>query len=158
VDVAADPSRGTVLLVGSSGGHLAQLLPLAALWPRERRAWVTFDTEDARSQLEGERTFWAHHPTTRNVPNLLRNSRLAPRVLRRVRPDVVVSTGAGVAVPFFFTARALGIPTAYLEVYDRVDTPTLTGRLCRPLSSVFMVQWDEQLASYPGAVTVGPVL
>src|SRR5205085_3253134 len=42
---------GRVLLVGSSGGHLAQLLALAQLWPRENRHWVTFDTADAISQL-----------------------------------------------------------------------------------------------------------
>jgi UDP-N-acetylglucosamine:LPS N-acetylglucosamine transferase len=149
---------GRVLFVGSSGGHLAQMLPLAALWPREARAWVTFDTTDARSQLEGERTFWAHHPTTRSVKNLLRNGVLATSVLRQVHPDLIVSTGAAVAVPFFAAARAVGIPTAYLEVYDRIDTPTLTGRLCRPISSLFMVQWDEQLVSYPGAVKVGHVL
>jgi Oligosaccharide biosynthesis protein Alg14 like len=149
---------GRVLLVGSSGGHLAQMVPIAQLWNREDRAWVTFDTPDARSQLDGERTFWAHHPTTRNLKNLARNAVLAAHVLRRVHPDLVISTGAGVAVPFFAAARAAGIPTAYLEVYDRIDTATLTGRLCRPLSSLFMVQWDEQLVQYPGAVNVGHVL
>lgn len=149
---------GRALLVGSAGGHLAQLLPLAALWEREDRAFVTFDTPDARSQLNGERTFWAHHPTTRNVPNLVRNTVLAARVLRQVRPDVVVSTGAGVALAFFAAARAQGVPTVYLEVLDRVDTATLTGRLCAPLTTRFLVQWDEQRAAYPQAVTVGRVL
>ena len=76
---------------------------------------------------------WAHYPTTRNIPNTLRNLRLAMRELRRRRPDVIVSDGAGVAFPFFVVGRLLGIPTVYLEVYDRIDSPTLTGRLCRPL-------------------------
>ena len=76
-------------------------------------------------------------------------------MLPRWRPDVVVSDGAGVAFPFFIVARLLRIPTVYLEVYDRIDSPTLTGRLCRPLSSLFLVQWEEQSRFYPGARVIG---
>jgi hypothetical protein len=149
---------GHALLVGSSGGHLAQLRVVAGLWPAERRTWVTFDTPDALSLLAGEAVHWAHHPTTRSLAKLVRNTGLAWRVLRRRRPDVVLSTGAAVAFPFFVLARLLRIPTVYIEVYDRMDTPTLTGRLCRPFSSLFLVQWEEQRALYPGAVVVGTLL
>ncbi len=105
-----------VLLVGSSGGHLTQLWALRPWWEQGRRTWVTFDSPDATSLLADEETIWAHHPTTRNIANLLRNTWLAWRTLRRVRPDIVVSTGAGVALPFFAFARTFGIPTVYIEV------------------------------------------
>ncbi|GGK08922.1 UDP-N-acetylglucosamine--LPS N-acetylglucosamine transferase [Pilimelia anulata] len=147
-----------VLLVGSSGGHLAQLVALRP-WYRDRpRHWVTFDTPDARSLLADEPVTWAHHPTTRNVPNLLRNLRLAARFLRRHEVAAVVTTGAGVALPFVALARLRGIPTIYIEVYDRIDTPTLTARLCRPFLSAMLVQWEEQRRSYPRATVVGQLL
>jgi UDP-N-acetylglucosamine:LPS N-acetylglucosamine transferase len=149
---------GRALLVGSSGGHLAQLLALAPLWSREQRHWVTFDTADAVSQLVAEDVTWAYHPTTRNVPNLMRNTALAKKVLAEQRPDVIVSTGAAVAYPFFLLGRAMRIPTVYVEVYDRIDSRTVTGRLCRPLSTLFCVQWEEQQRLYPGSVLVGPLL
>src|SRR3954468_11470990 len=60
---------GRVLLVGSSGGHLAQLLALRSWWADRNRVWVTFPLSDARSQLAGEEVVWAHHPTTRNLRN-----------------------------------------------------------------------------------------
>lgn len=150
------PSRA--LLVCSTGGHLTQLLRLRPWWEHHERTWVTFDKADARSHLAGERTVWAYHPTTRNVPNLLRNLRLARRVLREERPDVVVSDGAGVAVPFFWLARRMGIATVYLEVFDRVDSPTLTGRMCRPVTDLFCVQWPEQQRHYKGSIVIGPIL
>lgn len=156
-DARPEPPR-RLLLVGSSGGHLAQLLALRPWWETRERVWVTFATQDAMSRLHGEEVVWAHFPTTRNIPNLLRNLVLAAGVLRRARPDVVVSTGAGVAFPFFLLARAMGIPTVYLEVYDRLDSRTLTGRLCRPLSSLFCVQWEEQAALYKGSHVVGTLL
>jgi hypothetical protein len=146
------------LLVASSGGHLAQLMALEPWWWAWDRTWVTFDTEDAVSLLRGERTVWAYHPTTRNIINLIRNLFLAVRVTRAERPAVVVSCGAGVALPFFVVAWLMRIPTAYIEVYDRIDTATLTGRLCRPFTSRMCVQWEEQLAMYPGAELIGPLL
>jgi Oligosaccharide biosynthesis protein Alg14 like len=152
------PAVLDLLLVCSSGGHLAQLAALSPWMSRHRRHWVCFDTPDAVSVLRDERVTWAHHPTTRNLANLLRNFVLAWALLARERPDVVLSTGAGTALPFFVVARLRGIPTVYLEVYDRMDTPTLTGRLCRPFTDRMLVQWDEQARLYRGAEVVGVVL
>jgi hypothetical protein len=146
------------VLVCSAGGHLAQLLRLRPWWSTHERLWVTFDSPHARSVLGGEIVAWAHHPTTRNVPNLLRNLRLAIRVLSRYRPQLVVSNGAGVAAPFFMVAKLLRIPTVYVEVVDRIDSPTLTGRLCYPLADLFLLQWEEQRRFYPRGIVVGRLL
>lgn len=153
----ADGGSRRVLFASSSGGHLSQLLQLRSWWTHHERQWVTFDLPDARSKLEGEILIPAHHPTTRNIPNMLRNLGLAVRVVRDFRPDVIVSNGAGVAVPFFVVAKLLRIPTVYVEVYDRIDSRTMTGRLCAPLASLFLVQWPEQQELYPSSVLVGPL-
>ena len=55
----------------------------------------------------------------------------------------------------FIVARIMRVPTVYLEVYDRIDSPTLTGKLCRPFTSLFVVQWEEQRKFYPGARVIG---
>ena len=146
------------LLVCSSGGHLLLLHQLREWWERHDRLWVSFQKVDAESMLAGERVVWAFHPTQRNVPNLLRNCRLAWRTIHRERPDVVVSTGAGVAIPFFLVARLFRIKTVYVEAYERIDDPSLTGRLCYPLSDLFVLQWEEQLRFYPKGKVVGALL
>ena len=46
-----------VCLVGSSGGHLTHLYMLKPLWQDKDRFWVTFDKEDARSLLKGEKMY-----------------------------------------------------------------------------------------------------
>lgn len=148
----------TLLFVGSSGGHLAQMVSMSEWWKQHQRTWVTFDTPDAVSALEGENVIWAYHPTTRNPKNTLLNFALSVKTLWRERPDAIVSTGAGVAFPFFVTAWILRIPRVYIEVYDRIDSRTLTGRLCQPLASLFCVQWEEQLECYPNATVIGPLL
>jgi UDP-N-acetylglucosamine:LPS N-acetylglucosamine transferase len=145
-------------LVGSSGGHLAQLLVLEPWWQRYDRFWVTFDKRDARAALGDERTYWCYYPTNRNPWNLFRNTVLAAHVLWKERPDLVVSSGAAVAVPFFFLAPFFGVRTIFIEVVDRVDKPTLTGRLVRRVASAVAVQWREQLVHYPGAQVIGRLL
>lgn len=149
---------GPVLLVSTQGGHLAQLLALRDWWSPREHVWVCPDTPDVVDRLAGERVIRSFSPTTRNVANLIRNVGLAVEVLRRERPALVVSAGAGVAVPFFAVAWMLRIPTVFIEVYDRVDTPTLTGRLCGPFTTRRIVQWKSQLAFYPDARLVGPLL
>ena len=47
--------------------------------------------------LSGERVFYAYGPTERNLPNLLRNIGYAWTLVRRLRPKVIVTTGAGLA-------------------------------------------------------------
>jgi UDP-N-acetylglucosamine:LPS N-acetylglucosamine transferase len=147
-----------VALVCSSGGHLTQLLILREFWGSRDRFWVTFDKVDAISQLAGERIYFCRHPTNRNVINLIRNCFLAIRVLRTEKPDLILSTGAAIAIPFFYLAKFFGAKTAYLEVYDRIDSPTLTGKLVYPVADYFYVQWQDQQKFYPKAILVGELL
>lgn len=144
-----------MMLVASTGGHLTQLLLLRDLWEKHERHWVTFRKPDAVSALAGETVTWAHHPTTRNLPNAWRNLRLAGELVARVRPDVVISSGAGVAFPFFVMARIRQVRTVYVEVFDRIEHPTLTGSLCYPLTDVFALQWLEQKRQYPDGKVIG---
>jgi hypothetical protein len=46
----------------------------------------------------------------------------------------------------------------YVEVYDRIDVPTLTGRLCYPLASRFLLQWEAQKRFYPRGEVIGRLL
>lgn len=150
-------SQRRILFVSSAGGHLSQLLQLEPWWRHHDRRWVTFDLPDARSKLEGEELVPAHYPTTRSLRNMSRNYLVARKQLDEWKPDVVISNGAGTAVPFFIEARRRNIPTVYLEVYDRIDSRTLTGRMVRRFTTEFCVQWPEQQALYPGSRLVGPL-
>lgn len=145
------------LLVASPGGHLQQLAWMRPWWERHERLWVTADDASARAMLEGERIVFSAHPTNRSVRNLARNLVLARRVLREERPDVVVSTGAGVAVPFLWLARRYGAKGVFVEPYDRVDGPSLSARLVAPVVDALVLQREEQRVFHPRGVVLGPV-
>jgi beta-1,4-N-acetylglucosaminyltransferase len=137
------------MLVCSSGGHLLQMVGLRDAWNGGERVWVTFDKADARSLLREERVHYAFGPTNRNIPNLLRNVRLAWRLVRAERPRALITTGAGVAVPFAWTARMLRIPVIYVESFTRIDGLSLSGKLIKPAAQRMYVQWPELAETSP---------
>ncbi|WP_312065991.1 PssD/Cps14F family polysaccharide biosynthesis glycosyltransferase [Leuconostoc lactis] len=146
-----------VALVGSSGGHLTHLYLLEKFWKQEDRFWVTFNKADAQSLLKDERKYNAHYPTNRNIKNLLKNTVLAFKVLWIERPDLIISSGAAVAVPFFYLGKLFGCKTIYIEVFDRIDKPTITGKLVYPVTDRFIVQWPEMKKIYPKAIYLGGI-
>lgn len=146
-----------IALVGSSGGHLTHLVQIDGFWKDKERFWVTFEKPDAISQLRNEKAYWCYFPTNRNIKNLIKNTYLAIKILIKEKPDLIVSSGAAVAIPFFYIGKILNIKLVYIEVYDRIDTPTMTGRLVYPICDEFIVQWEEQLKFYPKAKMIGGI-
>lgn len=146
-----------VCLVGSSGGHLAHLYMLKLFWEDKERFWVTFPKEDAQSLLENEKMYSCYYPTNRNIKNLIKNTYLAIRILKKEKPDLIISSGAAVAVPFFYIGKLMGAKLIYIEVFDRIDKPTLTGKIVYPIVDKFVVQWEEQKKVYPKAINLGSI-
>ena len=147
-----------ICLVGSSGGHLIQLYQLEKWWRNHDRFWVTFDKQDSRSLLIDEETYWCYHPTNRNIKNLIKNTYLAFKILLKEKPDIIISTGAASAIPFFYLGKLFGCKTIYIEVFDRIDLPTVTGKIVYPITDKFILQWEEQKRFYPKGEVLGGIL
>jgi len=145
-------------MVASSGGHLAELFSVRNAWFKYEEVWVTFPTQDARSLLENEKTIWAYHPTNRNIKNLVRNLYLAWRVLRQEKPDVIISTGAGIAVPFIWVGKFLKIPTIFIESITFTDKQSLSGKLVYIFVDHYFVQWPDLARKLDKAIYRGQVL
>ncbi len=140
-----------IALVCSSGGHLFQLFNLKDFWEDKDRFWVTFPTQDTISLLKEERVLRAYYPTNRNIKNLVRNLFFAWRVLRKEKPTAIISTGAGVAVPFIYIGKLLGMRIVYIETIIRPKRITLTGHLIYFIVDKFLVQWPELAQKYKRA-------
>ena len=154
---SSDKRKLKICLVGSSGGHLTHLYMLKPFWSDKNRFWVTFDKEDARSLLSGEKVYSCYYPTNRSIKALIKNTAIAWKVLRKEKPDLIISSGAAVAVPFFYLGKLMGAKLIYIEVFDRIDSLTLTGKVVYPIADKFIVQWEEQKKLYPKAINLGSI-
>lgn len=146
-----------ICLVGSSGGHLTHLYMLKPIFKDKKRFWVTFNKEDSRSLLKGEKVYSCYYPTNRSLKALFINTKLAWNILRKEKPDLIISSGAAVAVPFFYLGKLFGAKLIYIEVFDRINKPTITGKLVYPITDKFIVEWEEMKKVYPKAVNLGSI-
>lgn len=150
--------KPTIGIITSKGGHLYQMHRLKNWWKHYDRFWVTFSGEDSASLLAHERVYWGYYPETRNIINALRHIRLAWEILTRERPTMLISCGAGIAPPFFLVAKLLGIKTVFIEVFDLVKHPSLTGRLVALWVNHFLIQHRSQQKFYKRALYKGTIL
>ncbi|MHA2380286.1 MAG: hypothetical protein ACXADS_13515 [Candidatus Thorarchaeota archaeon] len=74
------------------------------------------------------------------------------------RPRIVLSCGTGLTVPVFYSARALGIKTVFIESLSRVDSLSITGRLLLGKTDLFLVQWEQLSQRTPGGIYGGQLL
>ena len=138
----------TTMLVAISGGHLAQLHMLAPrITAGDDVVWMTDDTAQSRSLLEGERVY--HVPTRppRDTLGVLRDTRVAKRAFAEHRIDRVVSSGAQIALSALIPALLRRVPFSYVESATRVTDLSTTGKLVDRIPTV------HRYVQYPNRVS-----
>lgn len=147
-------------MVASSGGHLTQLLELSTrLRPDREQIWVSFDGDHARSALQGRRAEFIPYIPPRGYRQLALALPKAQAIMRRHRPELVVSTGSGIALAFLPTARVWGSEAHYIESATRSDGPSHTGRLLSKFRRIRLhtqhPAWSDERWTFRGSVFEG---
>ena len=78
--------------------------------------------------------------------------------MTKERPDLIITTGAGIAVPFIYRAKLAGIPSIFIESLTFSEALSLSGRLVYRVADDFLVQWPALSAKYKRARYHGQVL
>ena len=144
-------SKIKIGLVTSRGGHLFQLYQLKEWWQIYDRFWITESGGDSDYLLKKERLYYGFFPESRNVINAIKNAFLGLKILRQEKPDLLVSCGAGIAPPFFLIGKLLGCKLLFIEPYDFIHHPSLSGKLLYHFVDIFLVQHRSQLRFFPKA-------
>lgn len=146
-----------VVLAASGGGHLDLLVRIRRAFDDHERIWLTAPGRRADElRAEGERVETVS-PLDRTRLSPANPSRSALLALR-LRPRVVVTSGAGMVLPFVQAARMLGARTLFVETMARVTSPSASGYLLAGMASESFVQWPELLAFYPWATVCRPAM
>jgi beta-1,4-N-acetylglucosaminyltransferase len=144
-------------LICSHGGHLTETLQIMEALEGHQIFFATYHS----ARDEAIRQLWPAYFTDNigtSVRRMLWAGWWALEVLRRERPDAILSLGAEIAIPFFYWCKILGIKTLFIESWCRVENLSKTGRLVYPVADQFWVQWPQMLATcgpkarYYGAV------
>jgi beta-1,4-N-acetylglucosaminyltransferase len=145
-----------VCIVSSCGGHLTEVRCLLPAYQDLPHFYVLNDKALLPSDMQ-DKTYFIRH-SERDLLFLV-NLWEAFVILRRQRPDVILSTGAGPAVPFALVGRLLfRTQIIFIETITRINKPSLTGRLMYLLSHHFFYQWKGLARYFPYGTCVGPLL
>ena len=72
------------------------------------------------------------------------------------RPDVIITTGAGVTVrTIFFAKKLLRTKIVFINSAADVTEPSRTPVWIRKYADLFLVQWEDMLKVFPHAICCG---
>jgi UDP-N-acetylglucosamine:LPS N-acetylglucosamine transferase len=144
-----------ICIVSSSGGHLTEVRALLPIY-REHEHFSVLNERIPLPADMRDRTIFIRH-SERDWLTLW-NAFEALAILRRERPSVLISTGAGPIVPFAVIAKLFGIPVIFIETLTRISEPSLTGKLMYRLADRFFYQWPSLERFFPNGTYGGPLI
>ncbi len=144
-----------IVAAASFGGHWVQLLRLAR--PLEKSCRVVYLSTAAQcaGMVEGHPFHVLKDFSRWNAWRLVPALAHAMGILRRERPDAVLTTGAAPGLVVVVAARMLGIRTVWVDSVANVDCLSMCGRLATRLADQTFTQWPhlaDEKVKYAGNV------
>lgn len=154
------------------GGHLTPALALAQIAKNHHDSIIFIGREATTSdgllksqELNYARkegwTFYSlnspklyHHLALSNLyqfPQFFSSLRAAFSVLKKQKPDCVVTFGSYLSVPVGLSAKLLGIP---LVIHEQTSTAGLANRLLAPIATTVTVGFPVSRKNFPASKTV----
>ncbi|MDY0357922.1 MAG: hypothetical protein RBR19_18715 [Sedimentisphaerales bacterium] len=153
---AAKPRR--ICLAASAGGHLSELLKIARVWSDQRVCWIT-TVDVVRETLSKSGDVHVVGECNRQSPLRVMAVFLhCLRIIRKERPHVVISTGAAPGCMAAVLGHMVGARVIWVDSITNVHRLSLSGRLVRPFTDLFLVQWPALARKYRGVEYVGAVI
>lgn len=146
-----------ICMIASAGGHLEQLKQLKDLCSRYDVYYVVPRVKSTE-KMKQKKYLVDDMLRTNKVVFFLRFIKMCNQqlfVFLKEWPDVVLTTGAGVAIPTCLIAKVFRKKIIYIESFARINTPNRTGSFIYKFADLFIVQWESLLKYYPKAIYGG---
>ncbi len=145
-----------VLFISSTGGHLNELLQLKSMFKKYDSYIVTEKTKTNKDLKNDYNNvsyllYGTKHRPFRYIFVAIFNILKSLFLYIKIRPNVIVTTGAHTAVPICLIGKLFRTKIIYIETFANIHTKTLTGKIIYPIADLFIVQWEGMLDLYPKA-------
>ena len=146
-----------VLFISSTGGHLSELMQLKSMFNKYNFHIITEKTKSNMYLKDKypKRVNYLVYGTRSNMLTypfkLLYNCFKSLFLYIKIRPKVIITTGAHSAGPMCCIGKIFGSKIVYIETFANSETKSVTGRLVYKFADLFIVQWEDMLKLYPKA-------
>jgi len=152
----SEKSNIKLCLISSHGGHLRELLDATEDVTGDKY-YVTYKTKHTGELLKNYRHYFVIDPHKSLLKYFLNSVQSLYHVFKE-KPAVVISTGAGIALPTVLICKyLLRSKIVFIESAANVVNPSRTGTFLYKHCDLFLIQWQSLRKYYPKAQHVGLV-
>lgn len=145
-----------ICIVSSCGGHLTEVRTFKSAYQEYDHFYVLNDTIELPNDMVGRTHFIAH--SERDL-KLFINFFEALAILKREKPSLIISTGAGPIVPFAIIGKLFfKIKIVYIESIASIIRPSLSGKIMYRIADKFYFQWEDLKKFFPKGEFIGPLI
>lgn len=148
-----------VCLIASGGGHLEQIQQLGIIIEKYECFFVV--TKSKATALMKEKKYLVsdldRHSKISKIVSIFIMFLQQIQIFLKERPDVVITTGAAVAIPMCILCKMSKKKVIYIESYARINSVNKSGKIIYKIADLFIVQWEELLKYYPKAIYGGSI-
>lgn len=150
-----------VIFISSTGGHLSELMQLQSIFNKYDYHIIT-EKNDTNLKLKdkyGDRISYLVYGARNYMLSYM--FKFPYNIIKsfflylKIRPDVVVTTGAHTAVPMCYIAKLFKKKVIFIETFARVESKSMSGKMINKIADVFLVQHEEMLKVYDNAIYEG---
>lgn len=154
-----------ILALSSGGGHWVELLRLAPAFVGCEVHYATTSAESAQQAWDAAEETGQQRPGFHSFSDanrwrplrLLRQAIQLSVLILRVRPDLIITTGAAAGYIAVRLGRLVGARTLWIDSLANVDELSMSGQRAGPHANLWLTQWPE-LARPEGPHCKGRVL
>lgn len=146
-----------ICFISSSGGHFEQIRQLKELEDKFECFYVLPKNKSTEKFLKKKYLVGDIYRKKKVLFyfQFIRTAIQQTFIFLKERPDVIITTGAGVVIPTCLLAKVFNKKLIYIESFARMKTLNKTGEFLYKYADVFMVQWEELLKLAPKAIYMG---
>ncbi len=143
-----------VLAVASAGGHWVQLLRLIPAFENNKVSFLS-TKENFGEMVLPHQFYFVRNATRWNKLGIITVFFSVLNVVRKIRPDVIVTTGAAPGLLAVIAGRLCGAKTLWIDSIANADSLSLSGRIASIFAHQVFTQWQDLANSkfaYKGSV------
>lgn len=144
--IASSSKPRRILAVASGGGHWVQLLRLRPAFDGAEVHYATIDPT-ARATVSPAPVYLYKDANKDTKLRLILSALTMAVIVLRVRPHVVISTGAAGGYFAIRIARLIGARTVFIDSVANTRQLSISARLARKVADMVLSQWPSVAAS-----------
>tara|TARA_B110000902_G_scaffold264484_1_gene346113 strand:- start:1480 stop:1932 length:453 start_codon:yes stop_codon:yes gene_type:complete len=142
--------KKTIVAIASGGGHLSELQNVIPEGEKSEITYITDKSGHTKGSLREVKHLFIVNPHISSFKYFI-NACQAILFFVKLRPTVIISTGAGIAIPFMLVGYLLGAKIIYIESGSSISALSKTGEFMYKYSDLFIVHYAHLLQKYPDA-------